>query len=395
MLNSNMILPDISLILFGIILLAGLIGGEVARRTVIFPQLCGYILIGLILGPSMLNCITVPMLKIASLYVDVCFGIILFELGKNIYVKSFINDPWLPIGGIVSCVICFIFIFTTLFLFNFEPEICAVVASIGVTTSPAVIYMIARELDADGPIVRRTKSLVAINNVIGILAFVTLLPYLHYRFNIQEVTMWAQPIYILLGSLGLSLVAFASTFGASVLIGKIASKQFILVIAMIIMQIGLCYSLELSTIICMLSYGICMRNLNYKNYILNVDFGYIADLLFLMLFVITGANLSWVGVDKYIIPVCLVLVARAIAQFIAIYLSSCKSGFTKQQSFLAGLSLAPFSVSALGISQAASKLYPEFETQISHIIISLLLITSFLGPIITRWSFKTSERKSF
>src|SRR5688572_16947051 len=83
------------LTIFGITLLLGLIGGELARRIPFFPRISGYIVIGFLLGPDGFNIINQSMLVTTRLFVDISLGIILFDLGRHLDFIWLRNDKGL------------------------------------------------------------------------------------------------------------------------------------------------------------------------------------------------------------------------------------------------------------------------------------------------------------
>ena len=59
------------LALFGVLLLAGVLGGELTRRVLNVPRITGYVLIGLTLGASGLNVLDARMLGYTRVFLDI------------------------------------------------------------------------------------------------------------------------------------------------------------------------------------------------------------------------------------------------------------------------------------------------------------------------------------
>ncbi|MFU8798121.1 MAG: cation:proton antiporter, partial [Gammaproteobacteria bacterium] len=77
-------IPLNSLTLFGLTLLLGLIGGELAARSRFLPRISGYIVVGFLAGPNVLNIINSSVLIDAHLFVDISLSLILFTLGRHL-----------------------------------------------------------------------------------------------------------------------------------------------------------------------------------------------------------------------------------------------------------------------------------------------------------------------
>src|SRR5438477_489737 len=77
-----------SFTLFGLLLLAGLIGGWIAARTRVLPSITGYIAIGFILGPGVLGLLNEEALRDTRIFADISLGLVVFELGRWLGVES-------------------------------------------------------------------------------------------------------------------------------------------------------------------------------------------------------------------------------------------------------------------------------------------------------------------
>ena len=65
-----------SFTLFGLLLLAGLIGGWIAARTRVLPSITGYIAIGFILGPGVLGLLNEEALRHTRIFADISLGLV-------------------------------------------------------------------------------------------------------------------------------------------------------------------------------------------------------------------------------------------------------------------------------------------------------------------------------
>src|SRR4249919_2767625 len=91
-----------TLALFGLILLAGLIGGRIAATTRVLPAITGYILTGFIFGPGVLGWLTEDALAQARIFADISLGLIVFELGRRLDLEWARHDRWLLPAGVAE-----------------------------------------------------------------------------------------------------------------------------------------------------------------------------------------------------------------------------------------------------------------------------------------------------
>ena len=71
-------LPPNPVLLFGLLLLAGFVGGELVQRLNL-PRITGYVAAGLVLGASGFNLVDTHVATGAGMFVNLGLGIVLFE----------------------------------------------------------------------------------------------------------------------------------------------------------------------------------------------------------------------------------------------------------------------------------------------------------------------------
>lgn len=377
--------------LISTILLLGLVGGILANKTKVLPQMSGYVFIGLIIGAFGFNFLTPSILKITDFFIDICLGLILFELGKTFNIGWTKYDKSILIYGSAACILSFVCMFVTLHLFNFNFINSIIISTVCITSSPAIIFMIAKEQGYEGPVVRRTKNLLVINNLVGAIIFILAMPYLHYKSSANLETMFIQPVLYLLGSLAISIATYMLTVLFALILGKNQSNQYIMQTAMLTLSIGLAYLFSLPITLILLFYGMLISNCNYRGRILEVDYKKTENIFFILLFVVTCAVLKWHGFNRYIIPVCCLIIARSLGQFVIIYIGTLQSKYTKKQAFLTGAAITPMGAITYWMAKTTFNMFPSLVSRETRVITLAILIMQILGPIITHWSFKISE----
>lgn len=372
----------------------GLIGGEIARLTRILPSISGYIAVGFLCGPNGFNIATSSLLNDASFFVDIAFGLILFDLGKHLDFKWLYHDRGLLWMAFTESFLTFISIFILLYIFHFPWLPSALVATIATATSPAAVMMVAHDLSSEGPITRRAMILTSLNNLFALVIFAILLPLTHNNGHITYAITEAI-VYRLLGSIALGITLFIITMALSRLTGKSKEGQLVLFVGIITFAIGIAISLKLSTMLTLFILGIAARNLDRNHTLMEVDFGWLARLFFVLLFVITGVYLNFHGLWQSTSIVLIFITLRILAKIYGIKIFGQASRLTKQQTFALGLSLAPMAELAVGMSNRLVYFNPNFSYQLITIITAVVAILYILGPIATQFAFiKSGEAES-
>lgn len=369
--------------LFGILLLLGLLGSEIARLSRFLPRITGYIAVGVIVGPHGFNIVTSSLLSNAQIFVDIAVGLILFDLGRHLDFKWLYHDKGILPTALMESTFSFIFVFVVLYMFNISILLSAIGATIAIATSPAIVMMVAHDISAKGPVTRRTFILTSLNNVIALILFTILLALTQLNTS-NSLIIIEHIIYRLLGSISLGLILFYFTLGFSYLTGKGKNSQLILFIGTVTLGIGLASLLKISSMLTLFTFGVAARNFDFKHKLTEVDFGWVARLFFVLLFVITGIHLQLQGLWQTTAIVIGFLIARMLAKISGIWIFSKKSRLTSAQTYALAVTLYPMAEVAIGMSNRVTEFNLDYSNQLILIITAAVAVLNIAGPIATQ-----------
>lgn len=380
--------PAGEVLLFGTLLLAGLLGGWAADRFLAFPRIAGYVVIGLALGPEGMNLLDAGMLREARIFLDIALGLVLFDLGHRIRLRWLLREKWLLATGVLESIAAFAAIFAALRFIGEASLPAAMAAAIGMAASPAVVLVVARDLRAEGQVTERALNLVAINSGLAVLVFTLLISYAHLERDAGWAVAAAHPAYLLVGSSVLGLAVSLLTITLARWIGKREDTQLILVLAAIAVTTGLAQQLNLSVILGLLALGFFSRNLDRRHAILPVELGYPFHLFMVVLFVLTGASLMVGALLSLALGVSLYVLARWAAKMVVIGALSRLSGLSLRQGALLGLSQLPMAGTAIVLVDSTASFYPQFGARLAGLVLGAVAILEILGPIATQLSLR-------
>ncbi|MBI2295595.1 MAG: cation:proton antiporter [Betaproteobacteria bacterium] len=375
-------------LLFGLLLLAGVIGGELARRTLGLPRIVGYVLIGLLLGASGLNWLDSALLKEAWIFVDIALGLILFELGRRLDFAWLRREPWLAATAVLESALAFGCVFLALLFFDVQPLYAAVAASIAIATSPTVVLVVAQEMRAEGQVTERALNLTAMNSVIAFVTSAMLLAWLHHEYRASLATVVLHPLYLLAGS---ALLGYGASFVAMTLarwLGKSERGHLVMSLALIVVTVGAARMLELSVVLALLAFGTLSKNLDKRHDLMPVDVGPVGQLFVVVLFVVSGASLR---ADEFAAGGVLAIVyvlARFAGKSLGVMSLTYLSGVRRGAAGLLCLALVPMSATAIGMMHRTGQLYPDFGTKLAAIVLSAVLILELVGPIAVQFALR-------
>jgi Kef-type K+ transport system membrane component KefB len=375
-------------VLFGALLLAGLFGGELARRVLGLPRIVGYVLAGVLLGPQVSGLLGASALGNARVLIDLSLGLIVFELGHRLDLQWLRRNRWLFAAAIAESALGFCAIFATLIAFGFTPLLAATAAAIGTATSPAVVMLVAHELRAAGQVTERMLLLTAVNCAFAYLALTLLLPLLHLEHAVGWGEAVLHPLYVLSGSLIEGFVCSLVLLWLSRWVGKREDRQFILLVALLVLAVGLARSFNLSVVLALITLGVLARNLDRRHVLLPLRFGYGGQLFFVVLFVLTGASLEFGALPAAAAAVAAFIAARFVGKALALLSLGRLSGVSAANAGLLSVALLPMSGLALVMVLDTAALYPGFGGELAAVVLSAVAVLEVLGPIATQFALK-------
>jgi len=380
--------------LFALIILLGLIGGELAGKIRFLPKIFGYIAVGFLIGPGAFNWVDFSILGQTRLFIDISLGLILFEIGRYLDFSWLRYDRYLLPMSLAESGLTFILLFAALLILGLSWLTAALSATIAVVTSPAVLIMVTHDLDTHGPVTRRVLTLTSLNNLFGLIIFTALLPFAQTSITpLPEIL--GHITYDLLGAIILALIMFVVTLLLARLTGKNNERQFVLLVGMTVLAISLARMFQLSTMLTLFIFGMFARNLDSHHYLSDVNFGAVARFFLIFLFVLTGIYLQPRGIWQETLAVITFIAIRFVGKSIGVFLFAKISRLTQQQAWSTSLALIPMAGVALGMSFMLTNLNPELGTLLVTIVSAALAILNLIGPIIAQWAFlKAGEAKS-
>jgi Kef-type K+ transport system membrane component KefB len=380
-------LPMSSAALLGAVLVIGLLGGQLFRRVLKVP-VTGFIVTGILLGPSGLDLIIPDILDSMRIFVDVSVGLILFEVGRRVDMRWLRRERWLLSTGIAESMFSFLAMYFALLWFGLTPLVAATGSAIGVCTSPAVLLHVSRDLRAEGQVTERALSLVAINSAYAFFLFTLSLSYLHMEHTNDLYTVVLHPLYLLAGSVALSWVMSLVTLRLCRWLGRREEIQFILLVGMMLLTTGVANQFKLPVLLTLLLLGMMSRNMDRGRFMTAVDFGPAGQLCFVVLFVYAGTQLVLVQLIEVLGIAAAYIGVRFMSKSLVVLVLSRSSGLNMKQSGLLCVSLIPMSGIAIVMVQNAASLYPAFGASLSTVILAAVAILDLIGPLAAQLSLK-------
>lgn len=374
-------------LLFGVLLVAGMIGGEIAR-TVRLPRIVGYVVVGMLVSPLAAAMGLKPLIDEARIFVDLAIGLVLFELGRRMDLRWMKRDWSLAATGIAESALTFAAVFATLVWFDFQPIKAGLAAAIAMTTAPAVVLFMVHETRSEGQVTERAINLVALNGLLSSILVTIMLGSAHFARSLDLETAVFLPLYLLVGSLllGAAMAGFSSFIARAV--ERSPDMHFTLILGLVAAAVGLASLLNLPVILALLAFGLFARNTERGHDLLTVSLAPVGRLLYIVLFVITGASLPLEVLPQAGWAALAFLGARIAGKLLGAFAIAPLGGLRIKQAVGLGLALMPMSTLALLMQHDIGKLFPSFARDMTATFVTVIIIMEIIGPVAVQVGFR-------
>jgi len=387
------LVPD-SIFWAGLALLVAGLFSEFGWRTWRLPRITGYAVVGLIAGPAGLDAISANMGTNVRLVLDVGLGLLLFELGSRLNLKWMRKNTWLILTSLAEATLTFILVLLAMRLMNVPFMTAMIIASIAISTSPAMVIQLKTELKAEGQVTQRLIALTALNSIYAVVLTKLISAWLHQTFYGNFFAALLEPIYLIGGSLAL---AYGLARGCNLFYQRMGLQDehsFVALMGFILLAIAIAHVFKLSIILAMLTAGILFKNLDDRPQLWPEHFGTAGRLLTVILFVLTLASFRWEYIEYGGLAALVLIAVRLFAKWATVWVFSRPSGISLRQGTALGLSLAPMSVLAYLLVDDTYTFYPGFDPDLRAVIMCAIVVLQVIGPlIVSRMLGWVGERK--
>lgn len=376
------------LTVFGLMLIIGAIGGYAAHRLSWLPSITGFMVVGFLFGPSGIGLLSQETIVESQILIDIALALILYRLGLSLDIKLLWQSPGILFTSLFESVATFGLVSYVLHLFGIPIVVAVLVATVTISSSPAVLLHVAHEVGARGVVTESTKTLVALNNLISFVSFSAALPFLHYSTGADWATIVFQPVYRFAISSLLGLIAAIGLHKIATKTHHASQYKLALVIGTLMVAIGVAYELKLSMLFVPLVVGVAVKSLEQDIIISDLAFGAAFELFFIILFVFAGAGLHLGELIEFAPVVLALVLARSLAKALGVAAMSAVLRRPLRVGISSGLLLIPMAGLAIGLVQTSGHLFPQYASSITAIVLGAVTAFETIGPPIAVYAFR-------
>lgn len=378
----------------GLILLCGLIAGRIFSK-IKFPEVTGYLVIGIIIGPSVLGLISSEGLSSLTFISDIALSFIAFSIGSSLDLNILKKNGSKIISiTFAESFFAFIFVFMGFWLLlGLSFAFSITIASIATATAPAATLMVIQQYKAKGPLVDLLLPVVSLDDAFCIMFFgigSSIASTIINAESINIIAMFAFPILEIFFALIVGAISGAIFVKVSKYIANEAElTSFIIAFILIVTAISLKLDLSSLLTIMMMSFMITNFSASPMRYHHLVD--RLTPPLFMAFFVVSGADLELSSLISVGLLGLVYIFMRVFGKVFGAYISTKLWGMPASITNNLGLTLIPQAGVAIGLSAIALQIFPDpYGTTIRTIILGATIVYELLGPLLSKYALKRS-----
>lgn len=364
-----------------VMLFAGL-GVSFLTRKLHLPDVTGYILAGVLIGPYCLNAVPEAVRVNMEFVTDIALSFIAFGVGR--YFKL---SVWKNNGARVAVITVFealtAAVFVTLamrYLFGLSWSFSLLLGAIGSATAPASTIMTIRQYKAKGDFVNTILQVVALDDAVALIAFSVCTAIV--SVPAQGGVSAAQ----ILLPIGLNLLFLVIGAGLGVLLHVAADREMpqdrrlVILTALLLALAGGCAAMDVSPLLACMAMGTAYINCGGKKKMF-VRVNRFTPVIFLLFFVSSGMRLDLVALKTAGVIGVAYFFIRILGKAAGAYTGSLLSHAPRATRRYLGLALVPQAGVSIGLSVLASRMLPaQSGALLSTIILSSSILYELIGP---------------
>ncbi|MBN1284561.1 MAG: cation:proton antiporter [Anaerolineae bacterium] len=387
------------LAIIGVIVLVGFFVGQVSRRFGI-PQVVGYIVAGLILGPTILHIVPLDLVENLDFVSELALGMIGFEMGLHLHFKSLRRlGPSIVSIVILQALAPFALVALGVVALTGDLAVGLLLGVLATATAPAATMEVLEEYDSGGPMTTSLVAVVGIDDALALIVFSLVVPLVESSFTPLQapglLEVLKVPLVEIGGSmlvgilLGLPLALYISRYCDSEV------SQVAVAVGVIFLSTGLSRTLGLSLILTAMTLGTVVSNLAPGGVeCMSKTIGQAGPVFYIIFFALVGARFEVVEVllgQATLVLALGYMVLRIVGKYGGAWLGARLSRTPAPVRNNIGLALLSQGGIAIGLALSIAHrfdAYGEAGAALGALVVTVLTATTFvmeiLGPILVK-----------
>ncbi len=394
-----------TLFFVGLIMVLGSFMKAFSQKVKIL-NVVGYLILGIIIGPEVLNIIPQHFIDDSHVITDLSLSLISVLVGANLK-YNVIKSVWKQIAiiSIFEAIFTFIFISISFYLlfdlldFRLKNEYRLIIAilfgGLASATAPATILAIIHELKIKNRFSSFLLGVVAMDNALSLIQFSFIIIVAGAIINSGSCSYVT--FLMIIPTVLLTILVGVGGAIISEIIDRIfkdnSSIKTTSTLGMIFLVFTLSKHWGLEPLLSSLIMGIVMSNLSNEFYLVKKEFDYhLKDIIFLLFFTISAMHLNIYFLITMPIVIILYIIFRILGKIIGVWVGAKVSGANGIIKRYLGIALFPQAGIAIGLALSLQNEagFEMIAPIILNVIIATTMVHEFIGPLFTKFVLKKS-----
>ena len=369
----------------GLMLVSGLLFGRLAKK-VSLPNVTGYLVAGLVLGPYVLGIVSKDMATSLSMVSEMALGFIALSIGAEFKLSYFKEVGVAPVViALFEGLLASACVTGGLLALGKNPQLALVLGAIASATAPAATIMVIRQYNAKGPVTKTLLSVVALDDAVALIAFGFAAAIAGQLSGAGGNV--AAAILEPFKELGLSIVlGCAAAFAMKIPLHffKKQSNRLCAVVGFVFLTSAISTKLGASSLLSCMIFGALLANISKDS----DDVFRISDTvtppIFMLFFVVSGAQLDVTLIPKIGVIGAAYVLLRVVGKIGGATLGATIMRADRKVKKYLGWTLVPQAGVAIGLTLVADRVVPDYAPQIRAVVLCGTLIYELTGPVISK-----------
>ena len=359
------------------------------------PAITAYLILGILIGPYVFKLIPGSILKTSGFISNIALSLIAFSIGQNFSKQAFrqIGNQVVWIS-LLAALGAWVFVIVGLLFLKIPFYVCIIFGAIAAATAPAALIMVIRENKAKGRFTDILMGVVALDDAWGLIIFsisLALARAIHLHLSSSLIRVIGSSLLEIGGSFLLGgVIAIIFSFLSKFL--KNQTELLIYTLGLVFLTAGLALRFHISVLLSCMFLSAIIVNMNKESFkffeiIHTVDWP-----IYLLFFVLAGANLEVDILAKIGLIGIMYLVTRVVGKFVGTYIGARASNADVDVRRYLALAQLPQAGIALGMALIVKSDFPEFGSMIFTTIAATTIIYEIIGPFFVKMALQKAKQ---
>jgi len=357
------------------------------------PNVTGYILCGIVIGPYVTGIIPAEMVASMEFITDIALCFIAFGVGRYMKLGNFRENAGKTVVITLFETLITMVVITLImkFCFRLDLPFSMLIGTIAGCTAPASTIMNIRQLKAKGEFVKTTVQVIAMDNLIAIIAFSIAAAVVQTSASDKAFDPEVVFMPVILNFVGI-IVGVIVGFILCFLIKSIKRGDSILIVTVGTMMIiaYICSIMDISPLLSAMAAGITYINVSGDKKLYKLV-SQVGPPILMLFFVASGMKLDVTMLSSAGIIGLVYFIVRILIKYVSAFTGAYITHSSVAVRKYLGLALIPQAGVSIGLCALAVRILPEdLGSILSAVILSSAILYEIVGPVLSKASLYLS-----